>query len=258
MTNDIITVLFISSITVILLVLMSIYLFYVFYSNKSKLEQEKAYLESEVSRSQLEIREDFMRNVGKELHDNVGQLLSTAKLQLSMSDHKEEYADSIGLIAQSLTDIRNLSKVVDPDVINNMGLVESCKLEMDRLNRLPHISTKFEVTGNPFDLKAQSGIILFRILQESFNNSFKHSQSEKIDLSLHFDKPTIIINLRDYGVGFDKSLMNSSGSGLLNMKKRAAMIGASYKIESVVGKGTQIKITYEQHPYHEHDPNRNS
>lgn len=248
MTSEITTVLFISTLTVIVLICLTIYLFSVFYKSKSRLEKEKALLESEVSRSQLEIREDFMRNVGKELHDNIGQVLSTAKLQLSMSEHKAEHADSIALIAQSLSDIRNLSKVVDPDVINNRGLVESCKLEMDRLNRLPHITTNFTVSGKPFDFKSQHGIILFRILQESLNNCLKHAKSDQIDLKLHFDKSTISINLRDYGVGFDRTLTNRSGSGLLNMEKRAAMIGASYKIESHVGQGTHIELTYAQLP----------
>lgn len=258
MTSDIKIILLVTTFTVIILVGLTIFLFVIFYRSKAQLETEKFALESEVSRSQLEIREDFMRNVGKELHDNIGQVLSTAKLQLSMSDHKAEHADSIALIAQSLNDIRNLSKVVDPDAINNMGLVDSFRIEMERLNRLPHITTNFKVIGKPYELSSQKEIILFRIIQESLNNCLKHSQTDKIDLSLHFDKSEININLRDYGVGFDKLLIEKSGSGLHNMEQRAEMIGASYKIESEVGRGTNIEIKHQEHPNYEHNPNRNS
>lgn len=258
MTSELTIVLLVSILTTLLLICLTIYLFSVFYKSKSRLQKEKAQLESTVSRSQLEIREDFMRNAGKELHDNIGQVLSTAKLQLSMSEHKAEHADSIALIAQSLNDIRNLSKVVDPDAINSMGLLDSFRIEMERLDRLPHITTNFEVIGKPFELSSQKEIILFRIIQESLNNCLKHSQTDKIDLSLHFDKSKININLKDYGVGFDKTLIEKSGSGLHNMEMRADMIGASYKMESEKGRGTTIEIKYQEHPNYEQNSNRNS
>jgi len=257
MTSDITIVLIISMITILLLIGLTIYLFTVFYKSKSRLQKEKNQLEAEVSKSQLEIREEFMRNVGKELHDNVGQVLSTVKLQLSMSDSKEENKDSIALIGQSLSDIRNLSKVVDPDAIKSLGLVESCRIEMKRLDRINGLQAEFKVYGKAFSVNRKIEIIIFRIIQESLNNCIKHAQTDKIDLGLHFDNPKLIVNLKDQGVGFDADLVSSSsGSGLHNMKQRAEMIGASFKIISDVGKGTTIEITYKEHPNNEQDPNR--
>ncbi len=238
-------IILISTLTLLTLVCFCILLFYVFYKNKTRLLNDKEKLEKEVSRSQLEIREEFMRNVGKELHDNIGQVLSTAKLQLSMSDSREENADSINLIAKSLDDIRNLSKVVDPDAINSAGLVESCKIEMERLDHFQHIQAKCNVLGTPHKLDKKIEIIIFRILQESLNNCIKHAKSSEIDLSLHFDNSNLKITLRDNGIGFDSSKIDkSSGSGLRNMQHRAEMIGASFKINSHVGKGTTIEIIY--------------
>jgi len=249
----------VSTFIILILVSLIIFLFYVFLKNKSRLEKEKEKLESEVSRSQIEIREEFMRNVGKELHDNIGQVLSTAKLQISMSDSSEEHADSISLIAKSLDDIRNLSKVVDPDAIKGLGLVESCQLEMDRLDRIDAFNAEYNVYGKPFKLDQNVEIIVFRIIQESLNNCLKHADCKEIELSLHFDGSKLMIILRDEGVGFDMDLMNSSsGSGLRNMKQRADMIGASFKIDSHVGEGTTITLTYEKHPNDEQYPNRHS
>lgn len=258
MTDDITSIVIVSAITILVLVILTIFLFSIFYKSKAQLETEKLALESEVSRSQIEIREEFMRNVGKELHDNIGQVLSTAKLQLSMSESRAEHTDSIALIAKSLNDIRNLSKVVDPDAVGSFGLLDSCKIEIERLERLPHINALLHVEGISFTLDQKVEIILFRIIQESINNSLKHSKSNKIELSLTFDNPKIIVNLKDYGVGFDTSKLDLfSGSGLRNIRQRAEMIGASYKIESNVGEGTNINITYKMHP-NEQIPNRDS
>jgi len=247
MTSETLIIL-ISTITLLTLVCLSILLFYVFHKNKNRLLGEKQILEREVSRSQLEIREEFMRNVGKELHDNIGQVLSTVKLQLSMSPNNDQLTDSIALIGQTVNDIRNLSKVVDPDAINNLGLVESCKIEMTRLDKLDHLQAECNIIGTPFTLDEKVEIIIFRIIQESLNNSIKHAKTDKITLNLHFDKPKLNIKLKDYGVGFDTSMMKTSGSGLHNMKQRAEMIGASFDIDSEKERGTSIRIMYQMHP----------
>lgn len=259
MTSDISLVVLISTITVLIIAMLTIFLFAVFYKSKAKLLREKQLLESEVSKSQIEIREEFMRNVGKELHDNIGQVLSTVKLQLSMSSDRDKHEDSIALLGQSVADIRNLSKVVDPDAINSLGLIDSCKIEMDRLNRLPHMTANIDIVGTAFNLDKKVDIILFRMIQESINNSLKHSKTDKLDLTIVFDKPEIILTLRDYGVGFVSNKLDiSKGSGLRNIKQRAEMIGASYTIESELNRGTNIEIIYKMHPNNEQIPNRYS
>lgn len=244
MASEIVFVLIVTILTTLILVGLTIFLFYIFYSSKAKLQEKTNRLESEVSKSKIEIREEFMRHIGKELHDNVGQLLSTAKLQLNMSQHKTDIVDSIDLIGESLNEIRNISKRIDPDAVNNMGLEESARKEIERLDRIKGIEATLEILGNEFEIDARDVVILFRIIQESLNNLIKHAKASQVSLSLDYETQKLLITLRDNGVGFSPNEVQKKGSGLINMKQRAQMIGAEFTIESALLEGTTTIIVY--------------
>lgn len=244
MPSDITLVLIVSIFTTLLLVGLTIYLFSVFYSSKSKLQEKNSRLESEVSKSQIEIREEFMKHIGKELHDNVGQLLSTAKLQLSMSPHRKDIGDSIDIIGESLSEIRNISKRIDPDAVKNMGFIDSCQREIDRLDKIDGMSAKIYTSGDEWLIPPKDEIILFRIIQESLNNLIKHAKATEVLLRFQFGSKELIAILTDDGVGFDTVYAQKTGSGLYNMDQRAQMIGAQFDIKSEINQGTTTTILY--------------
>lgn len=244
MEPDISLVLLVTMITTLMLIGVTIFLFYVFYSSKAKLQEKNNRLESEVSKSKIEIREEFMRYIGKELHDNVGQLLSTAKLQMHMSPHKADLSDSIDLVGESINEIRNISKRMDPDAVNNMGLVDSCRREIQRIDRINEMKATVEVSGEEFSIDPKDEIILFRIVQESLNNLIKHANAAIVSLTLHYDSQKLFITLTDDGIGFTIAEVQKEGSGLTNMKQRAEIIDAEFLIQSEINKGTTTTIVY--------------
>ncbi|WP_136668646.1 sensor histidine kinase [Flavobacterium sp. H122] len=228
-----------------------ILLFIFFQKKKNKLiakqtETQKQF-EVELVESQIEIREQTLRYISWELHDNIGQLLTLAKLQLQKIKDQDtkELNDNLTFI---LNEVRAISKVTNPDYVNKISLEDALKLETDRFNRLNYIKSALTIQGDSFSVNPKSETIIFRILQEFFSNTIKHSKASKLDVRInyHDDQKTISILAKDNGKGFIQSDQNENGIGLTNMKKRGLLIDAEVNIESELNAGTQLSIIYQQ------------
>ena len=214
-----------------------------------KLEQQKIF-DEEISRTQTEIQEQTLKNIGWELHDNVGQLLSVASMQLSIlgtqvSDEvKENITETTNIVRESLKEVRSLSKSLNNEVILNIGFEKSITNELDRLKRMKFTSAELLVKGETISLKNKKHeIILFRILQEFFSNSVKYSEAKNLKVKLDYNDNHLLIEASDDGKGFDIETAEK-GSGLLNMKSRAELINASFNLNSNQGEGVVLSIDY--------------
>ncbi|GEQ86601.1 hypothetical protein ULMS_21090 [Patiriisocius marinistellae] len=231
----------------LLLAVVIIVLLLVFMGSKNSLvkeqEQAKKSFEKELAESQIEIREATLRNISWELHDNIGQLLTLAKIQAqSIKDHPERIDEMVQTIGTGLDELRALSKLINPDVLKSLSLSEAVQLEIDRFNRLEFINASLEISGSPFSFNANHEIILFRILQEFFSNTIKHSKASNLEVVISFSE-IVTMEAKDNGIGFAE-MSKIEGIGLLNMKNRAKLIGAQLQLISEEKKGTQLKIQY--------------
>ena len=243
----------ITTLTVVLLIVVIIVIFSIFQNRKVKFlfEQKEAEqrFEEEIIKSQLETQEQTLQNISWELHDNVGQLLSVAKMQLNilqpdLSQKQKSIVNETGeLISKSLQELRTLSKLLNPEVVKNMGLEDAIQLEIDRFNRLNFINASLNIIGESIMINQKDEIILFRILQEFLSNSVKHSKTTKLDVNLTYTPQNLVIKVEDYGVGFDINKIKK-GSGLLNMKSRAKLIDTEFELKSEKDKGVLLTLTY--------------
>lgn len=236
-----------TTLLVLIMAVVVIVLFVVFSRRKNKLLIEKAEAkkryEREIAETQIEIREETLRNISWELHDNIGQLLTLAKIQLQHASI--ESMDEISqTITKSLEEIRSLSKLINPEFINNVKLKEALRLEIERFNRLKYIDAEFIVKGEERELREKHSIILFRILQEFFSNTVKHSRASELKVILNFKPKELEIIAEDNGVGFEPKKIRVKGIGLQNIKTRAKLIHANVEVESKPNKGTSLKINY--------------
>ncbi len=226
-----------------------IFLFIVFQKKKNilllkQIEAEK-YFEKEIVESQIEIREQTLRNISWELHDNIGQLLTLAKIQLQrIPEHPEAINDVNDNLGNILTEVRALSRIISPDFLSNVRLVEALQLEIDRFNRLNFIESELEVQGNPQTLDAKVEIVIFRIMQEFFSNIIKHSKASKLSVNLNFTDTNLIITASDNGIGYNTRQKANNGLGIINMKKRGNLINAEINITSEIDKGTTLTIRH--------------
>jgi len=147
------------------------------------------------------------------------------------------------IIAQSLQEIRTLSKLLNPEIVRNMGLKEAIELELQRFNRLKFLKAELKIVGTEVDLDKKDEIILFRILQEFLSNSIKHAKATKLEVTLSFTPENLIITAQDFGVGFNKETIEN-GSGLLNMKSRAKLIQTGFSLTSEKDEGVSLILTY--------------
>lgn len=245
------------AISIVLLILGgSIVLLFMFFQRKkanylSNQEKAKKKYDDEISRSKIEIREKTLENISWEIHDNIGQLLSVTKMQLNilhLSLDKEQQAqleEASELLSKSLQELRSLAKSLNPEHFKTLGLLNAIKLELNRYNRMRFIDAKLEVSGIPYELTNDKGLILFRILQEFFNNTLKHAKGTKLCVMFNYKPQNLEIKVVDNGVGFDLNTPEKrNGLGLKTMKSRAALIGASLKLESQKNKGTSLLINY--------------
>lgn len=229
-------------------------LFFITYQRrKNKILQDKFEAEqnfkTELSSVKLEIQEATLKNVSWELHDNIGQLLSVASMQINLLNKKIRVEDQKGLqevkglVSSSLSEIRSLSRSLNNEVIDYMGLEASVKNEIDRFNRLEVVEAQFITKGEPFEINQENSIILFRIIQEFFSNAIKYAGASFLKVTFFYTPKSINIQVFEDGKGFDME-NQKSGSGLLNMRSRAKMINADFKINSSPGKGTSLSLRY--------------
>jgi two-component system NarL family sensor kinase len=234
----------------VLLVVVIIVLFLVFIKRKNKLLTERQLaqraFENAIAETQIEIREQTLRNISWELHDNIGQLLTLAKIQLHQLDNTNENVKEVSdTISKSLTELRALSRLINPDALKNIMLPEALGLEVARFNRLNFIEATLTITGEEQIIDDKAEIILFRILQEFFSNTIKHAKASKLDVTLTYENKKLTIAAKDNGKGFDETDDSSNkGIGLLNMKSRGKLIGAEIELESQLEKGTKLTIIH--------------
>jgi signal transduction histidine kinase len=224
-------------------------LFVLFQKRKNRLLKQRARdketFEKELSETQIEIREETLRNISWELHDNIGQLMTLAKIQVQMEESKspqlEEASETMG---KAIQELRALSKLINPEALKSLSLAEALQLEMDRFNRMQFLKASLKVEGelNPIDPKEE--IILFRILQEFFSNTVKHSKASELRVLLSYTDSCLVITAKDNGVGFEQKADAYSGIGLKNMRNRAKLVNAHLELFSEKNEGTQLKMTY--------------
>ena len=240
-------ILIITTLIIVVIVVFLVILFTVFQRRKNKLLQERSQIkkkfEREIAETQIEIREETLRNISWELHDNIGQLLTLAKIQLQHAAPDNMHGIT-EIITKSLTEIRALSKSINPDFINNIKLKEALKLEIERFNRLNYIESNLTITGKEIEIDQKHGIIIFRMLQEFFSNTIKHSKASKLDVFLYYKENAIQIIAKDNGTGFKVKENCVNGIGLQNIKSRAKLINAEAKFKSEPEKGTSLIINY--------------
>lgn len=200
-------------------------------------------------KTQLEIQEQTFSYISQEIHDNIGQVLSLARLNIntissdSITEEKINQTDE--LLGKAIKDLRDLSHNLQNNRIHHIGIVESVRQLLASLEKTGRFSTTFHTSDNFHILDANTDIILYRMIQEIVNNIIKHASATRIDIAIDNNtSDQTVIRICDNGVGFDTSVLkqNRPGIGLRNIINRAKMINATVDVNSMPGKGTVITL----------------
>ncbi|MCP9752088.1 sensor histidine kinase [Ferruginibacter sp. HRS2-29] len=241
--------------TAIFLTLAALFIFFIVFSmlKKRKLMQEQKDMQSQFTQSllqtRIEIQEQTLRTISQEIHDNVGQILSLAKLNLATLEFGEgekkelKIKNATQLVGKAINDLRDLSRSMNGDKVADLGLKDAIDNELKIVKNTEVFDTELIVQGKPFRLPPQNEMVLFRIVQESIHNTVKHSKATLLRVTIEHTEGLLRIAVQDDGKGFDADKLEASetGIGLKNMKNRASLIGARFSIQSFPG-GTSVFI----------------
>lgn len=238
-------------VAILFILLLGFLLYYL--RNKNRFIREKEELKNkyqlELTRVELEIQEETLKQIGFELHDNIGQLVTIAKIQsqsLLKQYEDQRFPNLFEVISKALEEIRRLSKSLDPGALAKYPLIELLTKDTERINQMNIIEVDLKETGKRFEIDQQRKIILYRVIQEVITNALKHAQCSKILIQLDYRDQELIIRIEDNGKGFEVALNESKsdgGIGLKHIHGRIQLINGNIELTSSPEKGTFYKIT---------------
>src|SRR6476660_5874906 len=207
----------------------------------------KSQYETTILQSQLEIQEQTFRNISQEIHDNIGQVLSLAKLNLNtilQNGASEKIALAEELLGKAITDLRDLSKSLHPEKIIDIGLTNAIRHELQLVQKTARLSTEMIAEEKEIKLSNEKSIIIFRMIQEILHNIIKHAKAKNVILSIKSKEDKTIIEIKDNGRGFDLANLKSTetGIGLKSIQQRCTLINASCNIQTMPGMGTSVQL----------------
>jgi two-component system, NarL family, sensor kinase len=249
--------LIVSSFVILLLVGFIIGILFLYQRRQNRFQKEldltKSNYEKETFKAQLEMQEETFQYISQEIHDNVGQFLSLAKLHLNTLnlDQRDSAIEKLNysadLLTRALDDLRDLSKSLSSDLIRTGGFAKAIEQQVGQLQKIGRFHVLLDIRGEYHYLSEQKEIILFRILQEALNNIIRHSGASEILVFISSINNSVNMRIQDNGRGFDDSFLRKPKINIIGginiMQKRAKLINADFEIESQPGHGTKITVT---------------
>jgi len=206
-----------------------------------------------LGRSVWRVQEDERRRLARELHDGVGQNLTALKHQLALvaaalpsaqADQRDKLEAAIALCVATLEDTRELSRLLRPPILDDLGLEPALRSLARSLHAGggPEIELDFDFGPEaPPTLNDDLRTLLFRVVQEALNNIAKHAQAKQARVQLRRRGNELRLLVEDDGRGCDAALaLRSGGSGLGGMRERLRLYGGRFEIQSTVGVGTRV------------------
>jgi signal transduction histidine kinase len=252
-TIDITLFLFVTTSIIILLAILIVSFVFVYQKNQylhaQMLSSLKIEHEHRLTSAQLEIQESTCQSISREIHDNINHSLTLAKLHLNTFDWidqnkgSQQLESSIEIISKVITDLSDISKSLKSEMVEGLGLISAIEYEIDRIRATNIFEIDVEVTGEHVILENKNELLIFRIIQEAFNNIIKHANAKSVRFQLHYSVDQVFLRIIDDGCGCDPLVESKMGrSGLENMPLRSKMLNGSMTVNSKKNVGTILII----------------
>ena len=222
-----------------------------------KLGEESLVLQREQLRALAErlqwVREEDRKRVARDLHDQIGQILTAIKMDMTwMTRHLQEtevavlsrIKESIQLINDGVKAVRTICSGLRPGVLDDLGLAAAIEWQANEFASRNGVRCKVSVPPVDLHLDGDRATATFRIFQECLTNVIRHAQAKSVRVDLCQEEESILLVVQDDGIGFSESgFSNAFGSlGLLGMKERAQFCGGDMQISSSLGNGTTVTV----------------
>jgi PAS domain S-box-containing protein len=204
-----------------------------------------------LSRRLFHVQEEERRHLARELHDEVGQALTAAKINLQAAIKETDGAKSkridetAAILEKLLVQVRQISLDLRPSTLDDLGLVPALRALLDQQGRRASVAVRFSAKNVPENLNPEIQTTCFRIAQEAITNAVRHANATRIDVELARENGNLQLQVRDNGKGFDADAAQAqtAGLGLVGIKERAALVDARARIISSPNNGTTVEVS---------------
>jgi signal transduction histidine kinase len=207
-------------------------------------------------------QEDERRLIARELHDEVGQALTAINVELSIAHRTsgvppaalERLNEARRMAEGTVETIRNLSQLLHPPLLDDLGLAAALKHQLDTFSRRHDIRADLVHESGDRRLAPELEVALYRIVQEALTNVAKHARATSCRVTVRDTASSVQVTIEDDGSGFDarerdvERLTHSQGVGLIGMRERAQQLGGTFEVDSAPGRGTRIIVEMPARP----------
>jgi signal transduction histidine kinase/ligand-binding sensor domain-containing protein len=216
---------------------------------------ERAYRQLRKLTARLEAaKEDERKRIARELHDEMGQALTAAKINLQLmpgiaepQERVQRISDTVALVDRMIQHVRALSLDLRPPLLDELGLIPAVRGYLEAVSQRSGIAIDVEADPLPDGLPPEIEITGFRVIQEALTNVLRHAQASRAGVELRREPPWLGLTVSDNGRGFDvdEALGRAAGGhhlGLLGIRERVEALGGRVEIDSGAGRGTEIRV----------------
>jgi signal transduction histidine kinase/ligand-binding sensor domain-containing protein len=206
--------------------------------------------QEEFSRRLINAHETERRRIAAELHDSIGQSLATIKNSAifavrsvkNLDEAKEQFDEITQESGSAISEVREIAYNLRPHLLDRLGLTKAISSMLNKAADNLHFKMFLQINDIDGLFESEAELSIYRIIQESLNNILKHAEAAEIRVSIQRKEDSVSIKIEDNGKGFDTSLQNQNGFGLLGIAERVRMLGGSFVIESKINQGTKTLI----------------
>jgi PAS domain S-box-containing protein len=226
---------------------------------QNELMEEKVARQREIARASIMVQEKERSEIGRELHDNVNQILTSVKLRLefmgnAMADTEKHRLISLNMVTTVIQEIRRLSRSLVPPTLDDVGLIPSISDLADTMNTVGALKVRFSHKDFEEDvLPPGLKLTVLRIIQEQTTNILKYAQATEAAIELHQRGSALQLQITDNGIGFDIQQVRR-GIGLTNIANRAEIYHGQLSLNSAPGKGCVLEVNFDLDKVLELDP----
>lgn len=204
----------------------------------------------------MQVQEDERSRLARDLHDEVGQLLTALKIDLQAIQHSANdqfpggaLTDSLGLVDRLLSQVRTLALDLRPSILDDLGLVPALRWYANRQAQRNGWTLHLTIDGVIGRIPGMIEVACFRVAQEALTNMAKYASAKTIELTLRRQAQEVILIIHDDGVGFDvaaarQRARDGESMGLFGMEARVRLAGGRLSIQSEAGRGTNLELHF--------------
>jgi signal transduction histidine kinase len=214
---------------------------------QERFEKQVKEWQNRMNKATIQAQEQERAQLGRELHDNVNQVLTTVKLytELCLDSHPDQQLlleKSAGYLSECINEIRSISKRLSSPVSNETSLGDSIEELISSIKLTNRLQINLNVGTAQVKIAQEIHLCVYRIVQEHMTNILKHAEASKVDIQIIASDTSILVTIKDNGKGFDVKAQRK-GIGINNMQNRAESMNGTLAIESKPAAGCTLRLS---------------